>query len=92
MSVNNLVSVIVPVYNASAYIDECIKSVLAQSYANLELILVNDGSTDNSEEKCLWWKEKDMRIKYFNKENGGTASARNLGLSKSSGEYFCSLP
>ena len=65
------VSIIVPVYNVEKYLDKCIDSVVNQTYTNLEIILVNDGSTDNSPEICNKWSEKDSRIKVINKKNGG---------------------
>jgi teichuronic acid biosynthesis glycosyltransferase TuaG len=84
-----LVSVIMPVFNASDCIEESIQSVLNQTYPNFELILVNDGSTDNSEQ--LIKNFSDTRIKYFRQANGGVSKARNLGLANMKGEYFCFL-
>ncbi len=75
---NLKVSVIIPAYNVSNYIGECIDSILSQSYSNLEVIIVDDGSTDNTAEICKAFK--DSRIRYFKKENGGVSSARNYGL------------
>ena len=68
-------SIIIPVYNAAKYLSQCIDSVLAQTFTDFELVLVNDGSTDESEKICLSYKEQDTRIKYVYKENGGAASA-----------------
>lgn len=82
-----MISIIVPVYNSEHTIARCINSVLNQSYRDWELILVNDGSSDSSEQICREFTDKDQRIKLFNKENGGVSSARNLGLRKVSGEY-----
>ena len=82
------ISIIVPVYNTSRYLDRCIESLLCQSYKNLEIIFVDDGSTDDSGIILDKWKEKDSRIKVYHKENGGVASARNLGLEKSQGKYI----
>lgn len=65
-----LVSVIVPVYNVEQYIDVCVKSIVSQTYANLEIILVNDGTKDHSGMKCDAWAKKDHRIKVIHKENG----------------------
>lgn len=85
---SGLVSVIIPVYNTSAYIDRCLDSVTKQSYNNIEIILVDDGSTDDSYEKCLSWAKKDDRIKIITQENGGLSAARNAGLDVCKGEYI----
>ena len=85
---NSLVSIIVPVYNAQDYVGKCIASILAQSYTNIELILVNDGSTDKSEDVCRKYARLDERIKIFSQSNGGVSNARNKGLDKASGEYI----
>lgn len=82
---NPLISVIVPVYNVEDYLDRCVESIINQTYQNLEIILVDDGSTDSSGKKCDEWKEKDNRIIVIHKENGGQASARNSGLKISKG-------
>ncbi|RRT93464.1 glycosyltransferase family 2 protein [Empedobacter falsenii] len=82
------ISVIVPVYNAEEYLDKCINSILNQTYKDFELILVNDGSTDNSLKICNNYKIKDNRIKVIYKVNGGVSSARNIGIDKSTGEYI----
>lgn len=81
------VSVIIPVYNVEKYLDECLISVINQSYRNLEIIIVNDGSTDGSGKKCEGYKKIDSRISVFHKQNGGLSDARNYGLSRSHGEY-----
>lgn len=83
-----LISIIVPVYQAEKYLDRCVKSILAQTYLNWELLLVNDGSPDNCGELCNTWSRKDNRIRAFHKENSGVSSARNLGLDNASGEYI----
>ncbi len=80
-----LVSIIIPVYNGSNYISEAINSSLNQTYRNIEIIVVNDGSTDNTEEICLSYGDK---IKYISKENGGVSTALNLGIKEMKGEYF----
>lgn len=82
-----LISVISPVYNAEKYLEECLNSIINQSYRNLEIILVNDGSTDNSLAICEKYAEKDERIKVVTKENGGASSSRNYGLDISKGEF-----
>ena len=85
---NPLVSVIIPVYNVEKYLRRCLNSVIDQEYKNIEIILVNDGSTDNSLEIAISYKEKDKRIKVFSQENQGLSAARNMGLDKSHGEYI----
>lgn len=82
------ISVIVPVYNVEKYIRRCIDSILLQAYTNFELLLVNDGSTDNSGKICDEYAKIDQRIKVFHKQNGGVSSARNLGLDKAIGEWI----
>ncbi|WP_291120721.1 glycosyltransferase family 2 protein [Empedobacter sp. UBA7248] len=86
-----LISVIVPCYNQSIYMDECLQSVLDQTYQNWECIIVNDGSPDNTEEVALHWVEKDTRFIYLKKENGGLSSARNAGIEKAKGEWILPL-
>lgn len=83
-----LVSITVPVYNAEKYLSRCIESLINQTLQNIEIILVNDGSTDYSGEICNIYAKKDNRIKVFHKKNGGSASARQLGLDKSTGIYY----
>lgn len=82
-----LISVIVPVYKVEEYLDQCVESIVNQTYRNLEIILVDDGSPDKCPEMCDAWAKKDSRIKVVHKENGGVSSARNEGLSLVSGEY-----
>lgn len=86
-----LITVIMPVYNVEKYIERCIESVLQQTYSNLELILVDDGSIDRSGQICDEYKEKDKRVIVIHKENGGVSSARNIALTVAKGEYiyFC---
>lgn len=83
-----LISVIVPVYNTKAYLGRCVDSVCAQTYSNLEILLIDDGSTDGTGEVCDEYVTKDQRIKVFHKENGGSSTARNLGLQKAEGAYI----
>lgn len=82
-----LVSVIIPVYNIENYIENCLNSVVNQTYKNLEIICVDDGSNDKSAEKIKAIAEKDSRVKYFYQKNAGVSAARNLGLQKVTGEY-----
>lgn len=83
-----MISAIVPVYNVEKYLKRCISSILAQSYEDWEMILVDDGSSDRSGEICEYYASADNRIKVFHKENGGVSSARNMGLEQISGEYI----
>lgn len=83
--VNELISVIVPIYNVEKYIERCVKSIINQTYTNLEIILVDDGSTDDSSDICDQFIDK--RIKVIHKDNGGLGSARNAGLDAASGKY-----
>ena len=82
------VSVIVPVYNTEKYLEECIQSVLNQSFTDFELLLIDDGSTDQSGLICDKYAKKDNRIRVFHKINGGVSSARNLGLDNAKGEWI----
>ncbi|MBR5851395.1 MAG: glycosyltransferase family 2 protein [Bacteroidaceae bacterium] len=83
------ISVIVPVYNAEKYLHRCIDSILAQTYIDFELLLINDGSKDNSGAICDEYAAKDARVRVFHKENGGVSSARNCGLDNATGKYIC---
>ncbi len=83
-----MISVIVPVYNKEEYLGRCIDSVLGQTYADLELILVDDGSKDKSADICREYVNKDKRVRFFQKENGGASSARNFGIKEAKGEYI----
>ena len=83
-----MISVIIPVYNVEKYLDQCIKSVIDQSYTNFECILINDGSTDYSGEICEHWATQDKRIKVIHQKNQGVSEARNKGIEISQGEYI----
>ena len=85
---NQLISVIVPIYNVENYLRQCLDSILEQTFHNLEIILVNDGSTDGSGQICQEYLKKDSRITYFEKENGGLSDARNYGIERAQGEYL----
>ena len=84
----NLVSIIIPIYNSEKYLNRCLSSITEQTYSNIEIVLIDDGSTDDSRSICLDWKSKDDRILVFSKENGGQGSARNYGIKVASGEYI----
>lgn len=83
------VSIIVPVYNVAAYLDECVQSLTVQSYRDLEIILVDDASPDNCGAICDRWAARDSRVRVIHKKNGGAASARNAGLDVATGDYVC---
>ncbi len=84
---NPLISVIVPVYNAEAYLHRCVDSLLAQTFRDFEILLIDDGSPDKSGEICDQYARQDDRIRVFHKENGGVSSARQLGIEQAKGEY-----
>lgn len=88
MDNNALVSVIVPIYKVEKYLDECVSSLVNQTYRNIEIILVDDGSPDNCPTMCDAWAEKDHRIKVIHKENGGVSAARNAGIKTASGKWL----
>ena len=83
-----LISIIVPIYNSGRYLRQCLDSIINQSYKNFEVLLINDGSVDDSATISKEYVEKDSRIRYFEKENGGVSSARNLGLKNVKGNYI----
>ena len=83
-----MISIIVPIYKAEKYLHRCVDSILAQTFTDFELILVNDGSPDNSGAICDEYALKDSRVRVFHKENGGVSSARNLGLDNAQGEWI----
>lgn len=85
---NRLISIIVPVYNVEEYLERCIESIIKQTYENIELILVDDGSPDKCPQICDKWKNKDSRIQVIHKKNGGLSSARNAGIEVATGEYI----
>ena len=82
-----LISVVVPIYNSEKYLEECIRSILNQTYKKLEILLIDNGSTDNSRDICDKFSEDDDRVKVVHKKHGGIASARNCGISYLTGEY-----
>lgn len=83
-----LISVIIPVYNVESYLEDCLNSVIGQTYRNLEIILVNDGSTDGSLQICERFRNQDARVMLINQENGGLSDARNAGIATATGEYI----
>lgn len=85
----NMISVIIPIYNAEAYLHDCLESVQKQTYKDFEVICVNDGSPDNSADICQRFVDKDKRFRLINQENGGVSSARNRALKEAKGEYVC---
>lgn len=88
MSDKFLISVIVPVYNIKDYLERCVRSIMKQTYQHLEIILVDDGSSDGSGEICERLAKEDERIRVFHKENGGSSSARNVGIREAKGDYL----
>jgi glycosyltransferase involved in cell wall biosynthesis len=83
-----LISVIVPVYRVEEYLDRCVQSIVNQTYSNLEILLVDDGSPDRCPMMCEKWAEKDLRIKVIHRQNGGISAARNTGVANSTGPYI----
>lgn len=83
-----LISIIVPVYKVETYLDKCVNSIINQTYKNLEIILVDDGSPDNCPKMCDEWAKKDDRIKVIHKKNGGLSDARNIGIQHANGEFI----
>ena len=86
--VKDMVSIIVPVYNVEGYIDRCLQSMASQTYASLEIILVNDGSTDRTADLCAEFARKDERVRVLTQTNKGAAAARNAGIQASEGRYI----
>jgi len=86
-----LVSIIVPVYNVQEYLDRCLLSITRQTYENIEIVLVDDGSTDNSGAMCEQWSQKDSRIKVIHQKNKGLSAARNIGLRNITGKYVTTI-
>lgn len=86
---NDLVSIVVPVYNVEKYLNRCINSIVNQTYQNLEILLIDDGSTDNSSKMCDEWANKDSRIRVIHKQNCGQGMARNTGIDCANGNYIC---
>ncbi len=88
---DNLISIVVPCYNQAQYLDECLSSVINQTYNYWECIIVNDGSSDGTEKIALEWVNKDNRFKYYSKINGGLSDTRNFGIKKAAGAYILPL-
>ena len=85
---NSLISIIIPIYNIEQYLNVCIESVVQQTYSNLEILLIDDGSNDSSGYICEEWAKRDQRITVFHQENGGLSAARNRGIQESQGSYI----
>ena len=83
-----VISIIVPIYKVESYLDECVTSIVNQTYRNIQIILVDDGSPDRCGKICDDWMLKDKRITVIHKENGGLSDARNAGLEKATGDYI----
>ena len=83
-----LISVVLPIYNIESYLDRCMKAVLNQTYSNLEILMVDDGSPDNCPQICDRYAEQDSRVRALHKENGGLSDARNYGIARARGEYI----
>lgn len=83
-----LISVVVPIYNVEKYLRLCLDSLLVQTYTNFEVLMINDGSSDGSSNICKEYLTKDRRFQYFEKENGGSSDTRNYGVEHSKGEYI----
>lgn len=83
------VSIIVPVYNVEKYLEKCLESIIMQSYYNLEILIIDDGSTDNSLNICYRYRDMDQRVYVIHKKNGGLSDARNVGIKNSTGKYIC---
>ena len=88
LSLESLISVIIPVYNTEAYLDRCLQSIINQTYTCLDIILVDDGSSDRCPFLCDIWSEKDKRIRVIHKENGGLSDARNAAIDIAKGDYI----
>ena len=88
---NELISIVVPIFNVEKYLEKCIETIINQTYRNIEIILVDDGSLDNSGKMCDEYQKKDTRIKVIHKENGGLSDARNAGIKKAQGKYIAFL-
>ena len=86
---NEKVSIVVPIYNRENFLDKCIKSIIEQTYKNIEILLVDDGSKDNSLDVCYKYEKLDNRIRVIHKQNGGVQSARNRGIDEAEGYYLC---
>lgn len=86
---NDLITIVIPIYNVEKYIDDCVQSIINQTYENLQIILVDDGSTDSCPKICDKYKQKDARIEVIHKKNGGLSDARNAGIQGARGKFIC---
>ena len=84
-----LITIVVPIYNVEEYLNKCIETILCQTYENIEILLIDDGSTDNCGNICDLYAKKDSRVKVIHKENGGLSDARNTGIEAANGKYIC---
>ena len=89
MEENKKISIVIPLYNGEKYIRQTLENILRSSYRNLEIIIINDGSTDQGLHICETIRKKDPRIMIYTKENGGIVSARNYGAAKATGDFLC---
>ena len=85
---NDLITVMIPAYNAQKYIGRCIESLIEQTYKDIEILIVNDGSKDSTKSICEEFSQKDARVRLVNQENGGEGAARNTGLREARGKYL----
>ena len=88
MENKEVVSIVIPIYNVEAYLKQCLETIVNQTYPNLEIILVNDGAPDKSEEICKEFFKRDSRIRYVRQVNGGLSAARNTGIDLATGDYI----
>lgn len=84
-----MISIVIPIYNSEEYLSECLESIINQTYSDIEILCIDDGSTDNSKEICLNYLYRDKRFKYIFQENGGVSKARNTGLHYAKGDFLC---
>ena len=86
-----LITIVLPIYNVEKYLDRCMHSIVNQTFSNLEILMIDDGSTDSSGVLCDKWAKEDSRVRVIHKKNAGLGMARNTGIDNSRGEYICFL-